>query len=71
MCRIVSRGNNPNCTACRESENTPVIKAWDATIVAAVATITKIKVIVLFGASAKNGFEIAAGSFINTAAWPR
>ncbi len=63
-------GSRPSWTACRDSENAPVITAWLAITVAAVASST-IGSRAQSGKSRKNGLETARGRLMIRDAWPR
>ena len=69
MCRTVRRGRNPSCTAWRVTENAPEITAWEAMIVATVASAT-IGMRAQWGKSRKNGLSTAFGELRISAPWP-
>ena len=70
MCLIRSLGRYPSWAACDATENAPVITAWDAMTVAAVAS-TTIGNRPHSGTSRKNGLlTLAAGSSRTRAPWP-
>ena len=71
MCRIRSLGRYPSLAACEATENAPVMTAWDAMTVAAVAS-TTIGNRPHSGTSRKNGLlMLLAGSSRMSAPWPR
>ena len=68
--RISSRGRRPSWIAWRVSENAPVITAWLAMIVAAVASSTN-GMMPHSGTSRNSGCSIAAGLESTSAPWPK
>ena len=67
---IRSLGRYPSFAACDATENAPVMTAWDAMTVAAVASRT-IGSGPQSGTSRKNGLLMSAGSPRIKAPWPR
>ena len=64
------RGSRPSWIACWVSEKAPVITAWDAMMVAAVAS-TTMGISAHSGIMRKKGLSMAAGLAMSIAPWPR
>ena len=69
--RISMRGSRPSWIACWVSEKAPVMTAWLAMTVAAVARTTQRASRPIPAIMRKNGLSAAVGSQHDSAPWPR